>query len=106
MVALSCLAGVYLCVDMLRHPRAPHALGIIGVLVALFGSLNLLAISLVGEYVGKILEETKRRPKFIRKALRHAGRHLKTPEEIAAFVRERQPAGTSVGARSHELDEA
>ena len=31
-----------------------------------FGSLNLLGLGLLGEYIGKIIEETKRRPRFIR----------------------------------------
>ena len=30
-----------------------------------FGSINLLAISIIGSYVGRILDETKRRPRFI-----------------------------------------
>jgi hypothetical protein len=29
----------------------------------------MLAISVIGEYQGKILEETKRRPKFIRRTV-------------------------------------
>jgi hypothetical protein len=30
------------------------------------GSLNLLAVSIVGEYIAKIFEEVKARPHFIR----------------------------------------
>ena len=37
------------------------------VLIVVFGGLNMLAISVLGEYQGKILEESKRRPKFIRR---------------------------------------
>jgi nucleoside-diphosphate-sugar epimerase/glycosyltransferase involved in cell wall biosynthesis len=37
--------------------------------VLFFGSLNLVAISIVGEYVAKIFEEVKRRPHFIRRSI-------------------------------------
>jgi len=45
--------------------------GITTVLIAIlfFGSLNLFAISLVGEYLAKIFEEVKRRPHFIRRSV-------------------------------------
>jgi glycosyltransferase involved in cell wall biosynthesis len=96
LTALSLAALGYQAVDSLRHPELPHTVGIIGGLVALFGSLNLLAITVVGEYVIKILEEAKRRPKFIRKAIRCGGEHLVTPVEIDGFVRRRS---ANTGAR-------
>jgi len=45
---------------------APRGVTTIVVLVLTMGALNLLAISLVGEYIAKIFEEVKRRPHFIR----------------------------------------
>jgi dolichol-phosphate mannosyltransferase len=47
--------------------NAPHGISTIIVLILFFGGLNMLAISILGEYQSKILEETKKRPKFIRK---------------------------------------
>jgi nucleoside-diphosphate-sugar epimerase/glycosyltransferase involved in cell wall biosynthesis len=41
--------------------------------VLFFGSLNLVAISIVGEYVAKIFEEVKRRPHFIRRSIIEEG---------------------------------
>jgi hypothetical protein len=41
--------------------------------ILFFGSLNLLGIAIVGEYIAKILEETKRRPHFIRKTIIRRG---------------------------------
>ena len=73
LTAFSVLAVIYQVIDMLRHPELPHGISTLIVLVAFFGSLNLLAIAIVGEYLIKVFEEAKRRPKFIRKAIRHRG---------------------------------
>lgn len=48
-------------------PGTPHGVTTIIVLILFFGGLNMLAISIIGEYQGKIIEEVKKRPKFIRK---------------------------------------
>ena len=45
----------------------PRGIPSIIVLVLFFGGLNMLSIAILGEYQAKILEETKRRPKFIRR---------------------------------------
>ena len=45
---------------------APRGTATIVILVLIMGALNLLAISVVGEYIAKIFEEVKRRPHFIR----------------------------------------
>jgi glycosyltransferase involved in cell wall biosynthesis len=45
---------------------APHGVTTIVILILIMGALNLLAISVVGEYIAKIFEEVKRRPHFIR----------------------------------------
>jgi polyisoprenyl-phosphate glycosyltransferase len=37
--------------------------------ILIFGALNLFAIGLVGEYVAKIMEEVKGRPRLIRSML-------------------------------------
>jgi dolichol-phosphate mannosyltransferase len=48
---------------------APRGVTFIALLVMFFGSSMLLGIGLLGEYIGKIFEETKARPAFIRKSL-------------------------------------
>lgn len=88
-IGLTGLAVVGLAVQLtyrLLHPDMPHGVATIVSLVLLFGGANLLAISVVGEYVGKILDETKRRPKFIRCGIRAAGKHLTTTEKIDKFI--------------------
>jgi glycosyltransferase involved in cell wall biosynthesis len=89
MTASSLFAAAYQFIDVLRHPDSPHGIAIIIVLICVFGSLNLLAIAIIGEYLIKIFEEAKRRPKFIRKAIRHGDRHFGTGAEVEAFLRER-----------------
>lgn len=89
MTVLSFCGLGYQLVDVVRHPEVAHGTSIIIGMVAFFGSLNLLAITLVGEYLIKIFEETKRRPKFIRKSVRYGDRHLVTAEEIGSFLGER-----------------
>ncbi len=46
---------------------APRGITTVLIAILFFGSINLLAISLIGEYLAKIFEEVKRRPHFIRK---------------------------------------
>ena len=48
-------------------PGNPHGITTIIVLILFFGGIQMLGISIIGEYQGKIIEETKKRPKFIRK---------------------------------------
>jgi dolichol-phosphate mannosyltransferase len=67
------ITGVLMCVQLLARllfPQlAPRGITTLLMAVLFFGSLNLLAISIVGEYVAKIFEEVKRRPHFIRRSI-------------------------------------
>jgi len=89
MTALSFFALFYQIVDTLRRPEVPHGTSTIIALIAFFGSLNLLAVSILGEYLIKIFEEAKRRPKFIRKAIRQGNEHFITAAAIDDFLRGR-----------------
>ena len=42
----------------------------------------LLAVSIIGEYVGKIFEETKGRPKFIRRSVIYRRKVIKDAGEM------------------------
>ncbi len=106
MTALSFGALVYLLVDTLRHPEVPHGLATIGLMVAFFGSLNLLAMAILGEYLIKIFEEAKRRPKFIRKAIRCGDEQFATPEAIDSFLARRsQSTLTRRSRRARAFDD-
>jgi len=89
LTALSFCALVYRGIDILRRPDIAHGTSTIVLFVAFFGSLNLLAVTVVGEYLIKVVEETKRRPKFIRKSIRHGREHFDTAKGIHDFVHRR-----------------
>ena len=48
---------------------APRGVTTLLIAVLFFGSLNLAALGIVGEYLAKIFEEVKRRPHFIRRSV-------------------------------------
>lgn len=70
-------------------PSIPRGLTTIVSLILGFGGLQLFATAIVGEYVGKILEETKNRPKYIVRSITHAGSQLNSSSAVRAFIQER-----------------
>jgi dolichol-phosphate mannosyltransferase len=60
------------------------------ILILFFGGCNLLAISIIGEYLGKVLEESKQRPKFIRKSIFAFRKYFEDEGEIAEFLDQRK----------------
>jgi polyisoprenyl-phosphate glycosyltransferase len=64
---LSFIAILLQVIFYFREPNIPHGIPTIICLILFFGGLLMLAIAILGEYQAKILEETKKRPKFIRK---------------------------------------
>lgn len=68
-------------------PDVPRGFPTVITLVLFFGGINLLGISFLGEYISKIFEETKKRPKFIRTAVRKGTRKYNTSEEISTFIK-------------------
>jgi dolichol-phosphate mannosyltransferase len=76
--AISCLLAMLLALfsvgSKLFWPQAsPQGITFLALLVMFFGSGCLLGLGLLGEYIGKILEETKARPPFIRKRIVSGG---------------------------------
>jgi len=67
------LGALQLGLRLVFPESAPKGATTTLLLILFFGSNNLTAIATVGEYVGKILEETKRRPHFIRRAIVRGG---------------------------------
>lgn len=63
------LSVVSIVMRILDPESVPQGITYISLLIMFFGSFTILGIGLLGEYVGKILEETKARPAFIRRNL-------------------------------------
>jgi polyisoprenyl-phosphate glycosyltransferase len=69
-LAISTLAAIVVAVLRILIPDiAPRGTTTLLITILMFGSFNLFAIGLVGEYVAKIMVEVKGRPRLIRSAL-------------------------------------
>ena len=68
-VLLSAVALVVYIVFYFLYPGAPKGITTLIVLVLFIGGIQLLSISILSEYIGKILEETKKRPLYIVKKI-------------------------------------
>jgi nucleoside-diphosphate-sugar epimerase/glycosyltransferase involved in cell wall biosynthesis len=76
-IALVLSVGAAFVVVLLRllfPDIAPRGVTTLLIIILLFGSLNLFAIGIVGEYVAKIMIEVKGRPRLIRAAMIRAGK--------------------------------
>ena len=60
-----CLIIYVIVVKFFFWDKIPQGITFISILIMLFGSLSLLSLGLLGEYIGKVLEETKKGPRFI-----------------------------------------
>jgi polyisoprenyl-phosphate glycosyltransferase len=89
LTAISFLAMIAQVVGKLIYPETPHGVTTIIVLILFFGGAQILAVSILGEYLMKVFEETKKRPKFIRKAIRWGAKHFTTVEEMEDFLKGR-----------------
>jgi len=67
-------ASIMVVLKLFRPDIAPRGATTMLVTTLFFGSLNLFAIGLVGEYVAKIMAEVKGRPRLIRSALIRHGK--------------------------------
>jgi len=82
---ISFVAMIVQVIARIMMPDIPHGLTTIIVLVLFFGGINLLGLSILGEYLGKVLEESKGRPKYIRKSIRYKGRYFDQPVDLDHF---------------------
>jgi len=63
------LAAISVVIRLAYPESTPKGMAFLSLLIMFFGSSAILGIGLLGEYIGKIFEETKARPPFIRKSL-------------------------------------
>jgi len=90
LTGVSFLAIVAQIIAKVLYPDVPHGTTTVIVLILFFGGVQLLAVSILGEYLSKIFEETKSRPKFIRRSVIFKGKSLDTAAEIENFKKDNQ----------------
>lgn len=66
---IALLAIIALIILRIISPDIPHGTATILVTVLFFGAIQLLGISILGEYMGKIFEEVKGRPRYVVKSI-------------------------------------
>ena len=65
-VMLISLIGMLIyIVSFFMFPNVPRGITTVFVLVLFLGSVQLLSVSIIAEYIGRIFEETKQRPRYI-----------------------------------------
>ena len=75
LLSLSTIAAFVVAMLRMFIPDiAPRGATTLLIAILMFGSLNLFAIGVVGEYVAKIMTEVKGRPRLIRSALIRNGK--------------------------------
>ena len=62
---LSFLIGLYYVVVKILDPNITPGLSSTILIITFFSGLQLLALGVLGEYIGRIYDEVKKRPKYI-----------------------------------------
>ncbi len=74
-LALSTMTAIIVGLLRIFYPDiAPRGITTMLIVILIFGSFNIFAVGLVGEYVAKIMTEVKGRPRLIRSALIRNGK--------------------------------
>lgn len=74
LLVLSVLAGLVLALNRIFIPGiAPRGTTTTLLFILFFGALNIFGIGILGEYIAKIIEEVKQRPRMIRSAIIRQG---------------------------------
>jgi dolichol-phosphate mannosyltransferase len=87
--ALTAILGIYYMIEYLINPptNAPGITTII-LLVLGIGSVQLMSISILGDYIGKITEEVKNRPRFIRNKIFYNSKVYSSNDEVKRILDE------------------
>ncbi len=85
LTAISFVAMIFQIIFRVVYKNTPQGITTIILLVLFFGGIQILAASILGEYIAKIFEESKSRPKFIRRSVIYNGKKLDTATEIENF---------------------
>ncbi len=83
---LSIIGMIFYIISFFVYPDVPRGTTTIFVLILFLGSVQLLSISIIAEYVGRIFEETKQRPRYISREIQndHRRQHSDTSTHISS----------------------
>jgi dolichol-phosphate mannosyltransferase len=84
---ISFVAIIIQVIAKILYPGIPHGITTIIVLVLFFGGVQLLAVAVLGEYLSKVLDESKARPKFIRDKVIIRGRTIDSTSELKNIMK-------------------
>jgi undecaprenyl-phosphate 4-deoxy-4-formamido-L-arabinose transferase len=56
--------GVYVVIDKILHPDLPIGYATLAILISLFAGIQLMAIGVVGEYLGRVFLSQNKRPQY------------------------------------------
>jgi polyisoprenyl-phosphate glycosyltransferase len=99
-MALAAIAGVYaVTITVMAMIEGPDVPGYVSLLVAIvgLGGIQMLMLGLIGEYIGRIYYETKRRPHYLVKEV-NAMPPVEASTGTAAGAAAGTTAGTTAGA--------
>jgi len=68
-VFLSFFGFIFYFISYLIYPAAPKGITTLILLIIFLGGVQMLSISILSEYIAKILEETKQRPRYVIKKI-------------------------------------
>jgi len=63
------LAASQIVIRLVRPDMTPKGTTTVLLAILFFGSINLFAVAILGEYIAKIFEEVKQRPRFVRRSI-------------------------------------
>jgi dolichol-phosphate mannosyltransferase len=72
---LSLIAMIFYVVTFFFVPDVPRGITTVFVLVLFLGSVQLLSLGVIAEYIGRIFEETKNRPRYITREILNVHRN-------------------------------
>jgi nucleoside-diphosphate-sugar epimerase/glycosyltransferase involved in cell wall biosynthesis len=82
------LSLFYLIDYFVHSPTDARGITTIILLILGIGSVQLISTSILGDYLGKITEEVKNRPRFIRNKILYNGKTYSNTEEISKIINE------------------
>lgn len=84
------LSAFYLVYYLVNPPSNAPGITTIILLILGLGGMQLLSLSILGDYLGKVLEETKGRPRYIRATVFTGSNELRDEADITRFLAEAQ----------------